>query len=199
MNRLTLVYLSALPLLFFACNPERVKYTSELKQEIADSKIKRVTNADVVETVNVFGEKISTVVQKELEAKLRETSGPTEQATFCQLRNMPRTKAISERYGLTIRLLGAADVQDKTLDPKERELLGAYQYNAEQKLSQISNIQKINDTLFIYNAAVPTTSTICKACFGNQQTPFAVWRLAFSKRQVVRRMADTKKKKKTAY
>lgn len=177
-----------------ACNPERVKYTNELKQEMADSKIKRITNADIVETVNGFGERISAVVQKELTTQLQQTTSPAARTQLCQLRNLPRTKAIAERYGIDIRLLGAADVQNKALNAKEREILDAYLYNARQKLSQISNIQRINDTLFIYNTAVPADNPICEACFGKQEIPFAVWRLAFPKRQVIRRMVPTKKK-----
>lgn len=178
----------------FSCNPERVKYTNELKQEMADMKIKRITNADLVETVDNMGGKVTAAVQKELTIQLQKTTDPAQISKLCQLQNLPRTKAISERYGLTISLLGATDVQNKALSTKERELLDAYLYNAEQKLPQISNIQKINDTLFVYNAAVPAENLICQTCFGTQKTPLAVWRLAFSKREVIRRMNATKKK-----
>jgi len=179
-----------------ACDPERVKYTNELKQEMADKKIKRITNADMVETVNVFGERISTVVQKELATELQKATQPAARASLCQLTNLPRTRAIEERYGVTISLLSAADVQNKRLNPKEREVLDAYLYNAEQKLPQISNIQKVADTLFIYNAAVPTENIICQTCFGSQKTPLAVWRIAFPKREVIRRSSATVKKKR---
>lgn len=177
-----------------SCNPERVQYTKELKQQMADMKIKRITNADMVETVNTFGERVTTVVQKELATQLQTTTDPAERTKLCRLQNLPRTKAIGERYGINIRLLGAADVQNRTLDTKEREILDAYLYNAEQKLPQISNIQKIGDTLFVYNAAVPTDNVICQTCFAGQKTPLAVWRLAFPKREVIRRMASTKKR-----
>ncbi|GAB3553317.1 hypothetical protein [Spirosoma fluminis] len=176
-----------------SCDPERVKYTKELKQQMADMKVKRVTNADMVETVNTFGDRISRTVQNELAEKLQATNDPAEQAKLCQLQTLPRTKAIAEKYGVDIRLLGAADVQNKALNQKEREILDAYLYNAEQKKSQISNIQKINDTLFIYNAAVPAENRICDACFGKQQTPLAVWRIAFPKREVIRRTKPSAK------
>lgn len=161
---------------------------------MADMKIKRITNADLIETVNTFGEKISLTVQKELETRLEATKNPAERAKLCQLQSLPRTKAITENYGVSIQLLGASDVQNKALNPKEREILDAYLYNAEQKKSQISNIQKINDTLYIYNAAVPTENVICETCFGTQKTPLAVWRIAFPKREVVRRAKPSAKK-----
>jgi hypothetical protein len=183
-----------LSLVLNACNPERVQYTDKLKQEMADMKIKRITNADMVQTVDNFGERISTVIQKELATELQKATTPGQRSQLCQLQSLPRTAAIAKRYSITISLLGAADVQNKSLNQKEREVLDAYLYNAEQKQPQISNIQKINDTLFVYNAAVPSDNIICQACFGEQKTPLAVWRLAFPKREIIRRMNTTKKK-----
>ena len=180
--------------LLTACNSERVHYTNELKQEMADSKIKRITNADLVETVDNLGAKVSAVVQKELTTQLQQTTNPAERAKLCQLQNLPKTKAIIERYALDIRLLGTADVQNKTLNPKEREILDAYLYSAKQKQTPPSNIQKIDDTLFVYNAPIAANSLICEACFGKQDVPFAVWHLGFQKREVIRRMSATKKK-----
>lgn len=177
-----------------SCNPERVKYTKELKQEMADKKIKRITNADLVETVDTFGERITAVIQKELTTQLQQTTDPAERTKLCQLQNLPRTKAIEDRYAIDIQLLSGADVLNKSLNSKEREVLDAYLYNAENKLPQISNIQKINDTLYVYNAAVPTDNIICQTCFGTRKTPLAVWRLVFSKREIVRRMSSSKKK-----
>jgi hypothetical protein len=194
MNATSILTAFFFSIILVTCNPERVKYTRELKQEMADKKIKRITNVDLVETVDTFGERITVVIQKELATQLQKTTDPAERAKLCQLQNLPRTKAIADRYGVAIQLLSGADVSTKSLNPKEREVLDAYLYNAEKKLPQISNIQKINDMLYVYNAAVPTENVICKTCFGDQNTPLAVWRLAFSKREIVRRMATMKKK-----
>jgi len=180
-----------------ACNPERVQYTSELKQEMADMKIKKISNADLIETINTAGEKISTVMQEELTAALKQTTDPAQRALLCQLQNLPKTKAVAERYKLDIDLLGAADIKNKALKPKEQQILDAYLYNAEQKLPQTANIQQIDDTLFVYNQTVPTENPICEVCFGSQKTPLAVWRLAFHKREVIRHMNASKKKKQS--
>lgn len=178
-----------------ACTPDRVKYTPELKQQMADMKIKRVTNADLVETVDELGAKVSAVVQKELADSLADTQTADRKQRLCQLQNLPRLDAISKKYSIAVRLLGPADVQNKALDAKEREVLDAYLYNAEQKQPQIANIQKINDTTYIYNAAVPTDNVICQTCFGTEKTPLAVWRLSINKREVVLRMNESVKKK----
>ncbi|GAB3733029.1 hypothetical protein [Spirosoma lituiforme] len=195
MTRFLILYCLLISLLT-ACNPERVRYTSELKQEMADSKLKRITNADLVETVDNLGGKVSAVLEKELTEQLQKTKNPAERAKLCQLKNLPRAKAIAERYALDIRLLGEVDIQNQALNAKEREILDAYLYSAKQNASAISNIQKINDTLFVYNSPVPAKSLICEACFGKQETRFAVWHLGFNKREVIRRMSETKKKKR---
>lgn len=194
MNKQKLLYLAVLSLLLVSCNPERVHYTNELKQEMADSKIKRIKDPDVVETINNLGGRVSATVQKELTTQLQKTTDPAERAKLCQLQNLPRTSAIANQYHLDIQLLGTTAIQNKSLPAKEREILDAYLYNAKQKLVPITNIQKITDTSFVYNAAVPVDNPICEACFGKQTVPFAVWHLGFQKRDVIRRMNASKKK-----
>jgi hypothetical protein len=176
-------------LLLVSCNSERVKQSDALKQEMADKKIKRITNVELNETVNNWGEQIVAVAQTELTSKLK-AGGQT--GSLCQLQQLPKTAALAKRYGLQIDLLGPQDVQNTSLAAKEREVLDAYLYNAENKLPQQSNIQPIGDSLFVYNAAVPADNPICKVCFSNQKQPLAVWRLAFSKREVIRRMNQKK-------
>jgi len=175
---------------FFSCSPDRIKQTDQLRQEMNDKKIKRITNVELTETVDAWGEQIVLVAQNELTSKLK-AGGST--AALCQLEQLPKTAALAKRYALTIDLLGAKDVQNTSLAAKEREVLDAYLYNAEKKLPQQSNIQRIADTLYVYNAAVPMDNIICKTCFGDQKEPLAVWRLAFTKREVIRRMNGKKK------
>ncbi len=177
-------------LLLTSCDPERLQYTRELKSEISDKKPKRVTNAQLNEAVNSWGEQIVAVAEPELTAKLKQGGDKT---GLCRVESLPKTTALTQRYGLTIGLLGAADVTNPRLSAKEREVLDAYLYNAENKIKQQPNIQKIADTLFIYNAAVPVESVICQSCFGAQKTPLAVWRLAFTKRELVKRLNLKKK------
>lgn len=178
----------------WACNSERVQYSSELKQEVADSKIKRIKEADIIETIDDLGGKVSAAVQKELTSRLQKTTDPAERTKLCQLQNLPRTQSIANRYVLEIRLLGPDAIENERLNSKERDILDAYFYNAKQKLPPVANIQKISDTSFVYNVAVPGDNPICEACFGKQEIPFAVWHLGFQKREVIRRMSASKKK-----
>lgn len=187
----TLFFSFTLSLFITACNPEnRIQQTTALKQEIADKKVKRITDIQLNETVDSWGEQLTAIAQQELTAKL--TQQPADSEKLCQLNGLTKTQALAKRYSFTIALLGASDIQNPKLPQKEREVLDAYLYNAENKLPQPTNIQKINDTLFVYNTAVPTGNLICKACFGNQKQPLAVWRLVFHKREVIRRIGGKK-------
>lgn len=181
----------ALSLIFLACNPDRVQYTEGLKQEMADKKIKRVTIPQLNDAVDEWGEQIAKVAQSELTEKLKAGGNAS---ALCRLEGLPKTKALSKKYAIDVQLLGAVDVKNPKLSQKEREILDAYLYNAEKKLEQISNIQRVADTLYVYNSPVPVDNPICKTCFGDQPQPLAVWRLAFHKREIIRRINIKKKK-----
>ncbi|GAA4407157.1 hypothetical protein GCM10023187_27400 [Nibrella viscosa] len=182
----------ALLVLIASCNTDRIQYTDKLKQEMADKKVKRVTAVQMNEAVNEWGEQIARVVQNELSSKLQQTMATRAAAEVCQLQNLPKTQAIATKYGARISLLGAADIKNSNLAAKEREVLDAYLYNVENKLPQTSNIQRIGDTLFVYNAPIPTENPICRQCFAGQTQPLAVWRIAFPKREVVRHITIKK-------
>lgn len=185
--------LSAVALLSLAsCNVEnRVGNTKELAQEMKTMQIKRVTNTQLISTVDEWGKQIAVVAQKSLEKEL--STKPDEGAAICKdLRKVPIIDALDKEYSVKIQLLGPEDITNPALSQKERELLDAYLYNAENNLPQSDNIQKLNDTLLVYNAPVPVESTICKSCFENQKVPFAVWRVLFDKKQVIRKL-DAKK------
>ncbi len=180
----------ALSLLSLACNPERVQYTDALKQEMADKKIKRVTIPQLTDAVDEWGEQIAKVAQNELTTKLKAGGDPK---ALCRLNGLPKTRALAKKYAIDIQLLGAADVKNPRLSQKEREIVDAYLYNAENKLAQTSNIQRIDDTLYVYNSPVPVDNLICQTCFGDQPQPLAVWRLAFHKREIIRHINVKKK------
>lgn len=188
MRRYPLLFATVLATL--ACNPDRIQYTDKLKQEMADKKVRRLTNADLNEAVDRWGEQIVAIAEKEAAEKLAKGEAA---AGICNLDDLPKTQALAQRYGMTISLLGAADVQNPKLAQKEREVLDAYVYNAEKKLPQSSNIQRIGDTLFVYNAAVPAENALRQTCFGKEKEQLAVWRLAFPKQEVIRHMNPKKK------
>jgi hypothetical protein len=191
MTRYAYIPLFAL-LTLLGCNTEeRVGNTRELAQEMKAMQIKRVTDAQLVSTVDEWGKQMASVARKALEKELAEN--PAQAGTLCQNpASLPLIAALDKEYGVTIQLMGPEDVTNTVLSAKERELLDAYLYNAENNLPQSDNVQKLNDTLLVYNAPLPADSQISTACFKNQKVSFAVWRILFDKKMVIRKL-DAKK------
>ena len=95
--------LSALALLSLAsCNVEnRVGNTKELAQEMKTMQIKRVTNTQLISTVDEGGKQIAVVAQKSLEKEL--STKPDEGAAICKdLRKVPIIDALDKEYSVKI-------------------------------------------------------------------------------------------------
>lgn len=172
-----------------SCNPERTENTRALVQEMNDHKIKRVTDVQLTTTVDEWGKSLVLTARKAVTDQLSKTGNDS---AVCTLNGIPAIQKLEKKYAVTIDLLSAKDTTNPVLATKERELLGAYVYNARNKLEQIDNIQKLNDTLFVYNSPVPTTDLICKTCTDNEALPFVIWRIVFNKREVIRRINPKK-------
>ncbi|GAB3176846.1 hypothetical protein [Telluribacter humicola] len=180
-------------LIVTSCNIEnRVGNTKELSEEIRNSKIKRITDVQLISTVDQWGRQIAAISQKALTDSL--TSNPEKAAELCgsNLQQLPVLAALKKEYGVQVQLLGLDDIKNPAYTAKERELLDAYLYNTEKNLPQSDNIQRLNDTLFVYNSPVPADNIISKSCYNQQAIPFAVWRILFNKKDVIRKI-DVKK------
>ena len=180
-------------LLISACNSKRLENTKELSREIKASQIKRVTNTQLIYTADEWGKKISKIAEKTLEKELE--NNPQKAGELCKdLSGIALISALQKEYGVEIQLLGEADAKNQKLFPKERELLEAYLYSAKAKSSSSDNVQQLNDTLLVYNVPVAAENPICKTCMGDSATPFALWRLLFDKKEIIRKL-DAKKLK----
>lgn len=182
MNRI--LYCLAFGLFLSGCNNKRVENTKELANEVKASKIVRVTNTQLIYTVDEWGKKISKLAQKSLEEAL--AKNPEKAAELCKNPSeIPIIGALEKKYGVKISLLGPDDTKNAKLDKKEIELLEAYLYSAKSNASSLSdNVQPINDTTVVYN--VPADLAICKTCLGDKTPSFALWRLLFDKKEILR-------------
>jgi hypothetical protein len=174
-------------LLFASCNlDQRVEGSKEAVEKMKSMQIKRVTDSQVIEIVGDWGGRIVKQVQLQLENVLSISKGDFSQ--FCQLEEIPKLDSLEKLYGVKINLLGANDVKNTAFSAKEREVLDAYLYNEENKILQISNIQKLGDSVLIYDALIPTENVICQKCFADDVTHLAVWRIRFKKNEVIRKV-----------
>ncbi|MCE7067283.1 hypothetical protein [Dyadobacter sp. CY326] len=165
----------------------RVENTKALSNEIKASQIKRVTNTQLIYSADAWGKKIAQIAEKSLTKELEKH--PEKAGEVCEnLGEIPVIAALEKEYGLKVELLGVDDLKNPKLAAKEREVLAAYLYSAKSKAAASDNLQQLSDTLLVYNAPVPPESPICKSCMTNTETPFAVWRLLFNKKDIIRKL-----------
>ncbi len=134
-----LIYLSLFSVL--ACGRVKQEDTSEIRAEIERSKIKRVTEKDLMQEVSVWGEQ----AKKKWDADYR---------VECQ-----QTYVLDD-YTL--------EVYNKDLPVEgqgvKSQLIEAYSYGLQQGQPVGTNIQKLNDTLFIYSFPLSDKSYLKQVC-----------------------------------
>ncbi|MFN4146739.1 MAG: hypothetical protein ACK4GN_13015 [Runella sp.] len=171
-----------------SCNLEQQQApgAKEAIESVKSRQIKRVTNTQLTVIVDDWGRRIVQQIQAQAEQQL--ASANADKEAVCNLEGLPKVAELSKLYAVEITLLGKKDLQNPVLSPKEKEVLDAYLYNAENGLSQITNIQKIGDSLLIYSAPIDTKNIVCQKCFGEGKTPLAVWQVKFQKDEVIKKV-----------
>ncbi len=180
-----LILLSILGILI-SCNSKRIENTKELSREIKSTQIKRVTDTQLVYTMDEWGKKIKEIAQKSVEKELK--ANPDNAENICEnLSDLVVLAALEKEYGVKIELLNDADINNNQFLPKEIEILKAYQYSAKNNPTTKDNIQKLNDSLYVYNAPVAADNIICSSC-ATSESPFLLWRLLFDKKVIIRKL-----------
>lgn len=184
MKNLTIVIIS---LSILGCNSKRLENTKELSREIKSSQIKRVTNTQLIYSADEWGKKIAQIAEKTLTNEL--AKHPDKAKELCENPGqIAIISALQKEYGVQIQLLGANDLQNPDLAPKEKELFEAYLYSARNNSSASDNVQQLSDTLLVYNAPVAADKPVCKICMEDQELQFALWRLLFNKKEIIRKL-----------
>ncbi|MFN3851016.1 MAG: hypothetical protein ACK4NY_16390 [Spirosomataceae bacterium] len=162
---------------------ERVD-TTKIKAQMEASKIKRITPAQINNQVEKWGSEMSKALTASFEKEMK-TANQARIEEICQLKKIKLMDSISTEYKVKIRLLGMPDSQSKMLYPKEKEVLDAYIYNAENKLPMGDNIQRIGDSLYVFTSPIPAQKGVAKLCFSDETYNFAIWSIVFRKADVI--------------
>jgi hypothetical protein len=169
-----------------SCNNIERLDTSKIKAKVEASKIKRITPAQLNMQVERWGGGMSKALTEVIEKEAK-TASKSRLEELCQLKNIKLIDSLSEAYKVRIRLLGMPDANNKTLFAKEKEVLEAYMYNAENKLPMESNTQRIGDSLFVYTYPITNSKVISKLCFTDETYNFALWSIVFRKADIIRK------------
>ncbi|MFN8346273.1 MAG: hypothetical protein U0X91_14820 [Spirosomataceae bacterium] len=196
MNYRLSVYLLAV--IFFitdACNTEqRPEGAKEAVERMKSMQIKRVTGPQVVTIVEDWGERIVKQAQAALESAL--VNPGAEVSSVCLLKNLPKVDTLKKMYAVEIRLLGAKDMKNPKLSSKEQESMKTYLNNAEHRQLSTPAVQKLGDSVLIYNVSVSKESIICQKCFPDNATFPSVWHVTFRKSEVIRKVNTKSLEKK---
>lgn len=167
-----------LTLVFSGCGKVQRLDTAKMKEMMEQDEIRQISAADISAKVEELGEALSDSLSAELMA-----------TNTCNWETSELAKRIEKEYALKIRLLGMPDVgSNTTLLPKEKAILDAYAFNAENKQSSSANIQEIDNTTILYTSPIKKETGIAEKCFSDNTYYFAVWSLIFKKEQVIKRM-----------
>ncbi|MCP9757608.1 hypothetical protein EGI26_20795 [Lacihabitans sp. CCS-44] len=128
----------------FSCGQVKRVDTAEVKQLMADYKIKKVNQEEIIDMANTLGKSISEKFNGNL--------------------NIECGDKISVD-GTEVELIDLSLVTAETLkNGKIGEILEAYKYSKEQKQTIGDNIQKVNDTLYLYSFPIQVSSLVYKNC-----------------------------------
>jgi hypothetical protein len=127
-----------------SCGKVKRVDTAEVKQLMSDYKIKKVNQEEIIDVANTLGKSISDKFNGELNIECAD-------------------KITLE--GTEIELIDLSLVTPEALkNGKVGEILEAYKFSKEQKQLIGDNIQKVNDTLYLYSFPIKTNSLVYKNC-----------------------------------
>lgn len=140
------------------------------QQGMANQKIKRVSEAQIMIVGLERGKVIADVAQKTLGSALKNTiqsEGTIEALSYCNVRAYSLVDSLSRAYSadirrVSLRLRSPADAPDSI----ERELLEAYEYSIEQELSVSENIQDADEDYLLYTRPILIGQEMCLQCHG---------------------------------
>lgn len=176
-----------------ACNVEnRVQNAGQLANEVKSNQVKRVTNTQINETLQKWGAQIVAASEKALLNQI--TANPEGADSLCKnISALPLITDIEKEYHVDIELLNQEKAENSRAAGKEKELLEAYLAASGQvNTASSENIQQVSDSIFIYSVWLATQDPVCQQCFGKDKKPFALWKVAFNKKEVIRRLNTVK-------
>ncbi len=176
-----------------ACNVEnRVQNAGQLANEVKSNQVKRVTNTQINETLQKWGAQIVAASEKALLNQI--TANPEGADSLCKnISALPLITDIEKEYHVDIELLNQEKAENSRAAGKEKELLEAYLAASGQvNTASSENIQQVSDSIFIYSVWLATQDPVCQQCFGKDKNPFALWKVAFNKKEVIRRLNTVK-------
>lgn len=144
--------------------------SKEVVKEIKSREIRHITQAQIIEEALKQGQFVSDSVQSMLVQKLTSViteKGIIEAASYCNLQKLESVSRLEKDYQVTVkRLRLKGNKSGQVLNEIETQLLDAYRYNAENKLSLEQNVQNSGTDYIIFTSPITISSQVCLKCHG---------------------------------
>ena len=186
-------------LLLFSCEEKPKLNTKEIVKEVKNRTIKRITPTEIIEKVNNEGELVVVAIEKNWTMALNnglEEKGKEYAKKFCIVPFIPGYDTIASA-DITIKKIGkGAFNQPKKLDPFEKQILEAYQYNIEHHLAIEPTTQKSGEAHMLYTSPIFAKEKMCLQCHSNNQgfTDFkegefaGMWSVKLLKKSIIQKI-----------
>lgn len=157
-------------LLMASCKKLSKEEQQAIARELKEREIKQIQESEIYDGAMTLGSEIATQSQKTLGAHLMKTlkeGGVEEALKYCNINAYNLVDSLSDRYSAEIKR-----VSHKLRNPKdapdslENQILDAYLYNVEEGLELSSNVQRIDDTTYLYTKPIIAANPMCLNCHG---------------------------------
>ena len=160
-------------LFLISCEEQKNMQSDELKEEMADRELKRLSEGEIMAKAKELGGEIAKISQSTLGEQLKKAiseEGVPGALKYCNVNAYPLLDSLQKTYGASIKRasLRARNVLDEP-NSIERQILEAYQYNIEQGIDLDENVQRLGDTAILYSKPIILNNGICLNCHGDPQ------------------------------
>lgn len=144
-----------------------------LQEEMRNREPKKVSEAQIITAAYQQGQFIAEEAQKELLSTLHkvvEEDGTARAVHYCSTEAYPLIDSLSQKYNAEIgrtsmKLRNPANAPDET----EKQLLEAYEYNAENNQPLDDNVQRLNQEYLLYTKPIVIAGNLCLRCHGEPE------------------------------
>ena len=189
MRRFFLLQASLFTVLF-ACRETKTQDSKAIKEEMRQREVIHLTDAQISERAFEIGDSLISRTENIL---LRELSTGSYQSCVPAF-NKTKTLVQKEYDGAVFRMPFDKSRITTIESKKEREIMDAYLYNRENKLSISPNYQKDGDKEFFFTKALVLNQKQCVSCHENQSNSLlkatlgdtlGLWSVRYTKKKVV--------------
>lgn len=162
-------------------NVEKVDTTS-VKEHLGDYKIKKISPEEIIAQAEKSGGDSKVIIEKQLNDE------DLVKRSACDFGLFPVADSLNTLSPGSVKMVRIEELKGGIFHPKEKEVLEAYQYSFEKDEASGTNIQQLNDTLYLFTIPVSKKSAYSKSCLSKDPDAYGVVELLLNKSRLIRQI-----------